>query len=304
MSHLEQTVESSYSSTIESNAATQRPFSFWAMGWERLKLNKPAIAALMFLAIILIFAIFLPSISQYTYYETHLEEKNLAPSFQHWFGTDELGRDIFVRIWWGARISLFVGITAALLDVLIGVFYGVTAGYLGGKTDEFMMRVADILYALPNLLIIILLMVILGSGIQTIILAMVITGWINMSRIIRSQILQIKEFEFVQAAKMMGGSPFWIIRKHLIPNVIGTMLTTLTFTIPTAIFTETFLSFLGLGIQAPIASWGTMANDGLYALKYYPWRLIIPASFICVTMLSFNLLGDALRDAFDPRLSK
>ncbi len=269
---------------------------------QKLRRNKSALVGIYILATLFVMAIIGPYLSNWKYFETHLSLKNMPPSLHYIFGTDELGRSIFVRIFWGARISLFIGITAAFIDVVIGVFYGAFAGYIGGKTEEFMMRVADILYSLPYLLIVILLLFVMGPGMITIIIAMTITGWINMARIIRSQILQIKQSEFVLASKCFGASNFWIITKHLIPNTLGTIITTMTLSIPTAIFTEAFLSFLGLGIQAPMASWGSMANDGISALHYYPWRLFIPAIFISITMLSFNLLGDGLRDAYDPRL--
>jgi len=276
--------------------------SYFSDAWMRLKKNKLAMGGLYFLAALLFVAIVAPWLSNYTYYETHLHLKNKAPGTSFWFGTDELGRDLFTRIWWGARISLFVGITAAAIDVVLGVCYGALAGMIGGKVEEVMMRVADILYSLPYLLIVILLMVVMGPGIITIIIAMTITGWINMARIVRAQILQLESSDFAMAAYAIGASRMRIVFRHLIPNTIGSIITTLTFTIPAAIFTEAFLSFLGLGVQAPIASWGTMANDGLPALRYYPWRLFFPASFICTTMLAFNLLGDGIRDAFDPRL--
>jgi oligopeptide transport system permease protein len=276
--------------------------SFWQDAWIRFKKNKLAFTGLIFLFILILMAILGPFISNHTYFETHLHLKNEKPSKEFWFGTDELGRDIFTRIWWGARISLFVGISAAFIDMVIGVFYGAFSGLSGGKTDEMMMRFADILHSLPYLLVVILLMVVMGPGIPTIILAMTITGWINMARIVRAQILQLKELDFVLAAKSLGAGFSRILIQHLIPNTLGSVITTMTLTIPAAIFTEAFLSFLGLGVQAPIASWGTMASDGLSALRYYPWRLFFPAAFISLTMLSFNLVGDGLRDALDPRL--
>ena len=278
------------------------PSSYWKDAWVRLKAHRPAIAGLCILLVLLLFATVAPLFTKYTYYETHLHLKNQPPSWQFWFGTDELGRDLFTRVWWGARISLFVGIAASLLDLVIGVFYGAVAGSIGGKIEELMMRVADILYSIPYLLLVILLMVIIGSGLATIIIALTITGWIGMARIVRGQILQIKELDFVKAARAMGASRKRILMQHLIPNAMGPIIVTVTLTIPTAIFAEAFLSFLGLGVQAPIASWGTMASDGLSALRYYPWRLFFPAAFISITMLSFNMLGDGLRDAFDPRL--
>jgi oligopeptide transport system permease protein len=276
--------------------------AFWREGWHRLKQNKPALSALIFLMILILSATVIPWFTTNTYYTTHLSLKNLPPSSEHWFGTDELGRDIFIRIWWGARISLFVGIAAACIDMVIGVVWGTVAAMRGGAIDEVMMRFADILYTLPNLLIVILLMVVMGPGLFTIIIALTLTGWITMARIVRSQVVSVKESDYVLAAKLLGASRTRIVRRYLIPNTIGSIITTMTLTIPTAIFSEAFLSFLGLGIQAPLASWGTMANDGLAALRYYPWRLFFPAAFISTTMLALNLLGDGLRDALDPRM--
>jgi len=283
---------------------TQIENSFLKDSWHRLKQNKFALTGLITLLVLVFFALVGPSFSPLKYYETNLALKNQPPSPIFWFGTDELGRSIFVRIWWGARISLFVGITAALIDMLIGIFYGGFAGLLGGKIDEIMMRTADMLYSLPHLLIVILLTVIMQQGITTIIIAITLTGWINMARITRAQILSLKEHDFVTAASAMGASKTRILIRHLLPNCFGPIITTVTLTIPHAIFTEAFLSFLGLGVQAPIASWGTMAADGLPALSFYPWRLFFPATFISITMLAFNLLGDGLRDALDPWLKK
>ena len=245
-----------------------------------------------------------PLLTPYTYYETHLSVKNSPPCAAFWFGSDELGRDLFTRIWWGARISLFVGITAAIIDLIVGVIYGSIAGLWGGKVDELLMRISDILYSIPYLLIVILLTVVMGAGLTTIIIALTLTGWIPMARIVRGQIFQLKELDYAYAAHALGASRLRILFHHLLPNAMGPIMTTMTLTIPTAIFAEAFLSFMGLGIQAPIASWGTMASDGLSALRYFPWRLFFPALFISLTMLCFNLLGDGIRDAFDPRLKK
>lgn len=278
--------------------------SYWSDAWMRLKKNRMAMVGLYMLIGLFLLAIVGPWISPYTYYDQQLYLKNTPPCAQFWFGSDELGRDIFTRICWGARISLFVGITAATLDLIIGVCYGSYAALKGGKTEELMMRAADVFHSIPYLLIVILLMVVMGSGVMTIILALTITKWIDMARIVRGQVLQLKELDFVKAAIAYGASQKRILMQHLIPNAMGAIIVTMTLTIPTAIFAEAFLSFLGLGVQAPIASWGTMASDGLSALSYYPWRLFFPAGFITLTILSFNLLGDGIRDAFDPRLRK
>ena len=230
--------------------------------------------------------------------------KNQAPSAEHWFGTDDLGRDVFTRTWEGARISIFIGLAAALIDLTIGVFWGGIAGYKGGRIDEYMMRVADVLAGIPYLLLVILLNGCTRSNVSTMILAMTITGWVNMARIVRGQVLSLKSQEYVLASRTLGAGTSRIMGKHLIPNAMGPILVTMTLTIPSAIFTESFLSFLGLGLTPPIASWGTMASDGLPALRYFPWRLFFPATFICLTIFAFNVIGDGLRDALDPRLRK
>ncbi|MBS3904147.1 MAG: ABC transporter permease [Simkania sp.] len=288
--------------TVEHEEHLQPGISFWQESLRRLRANKPAMVGLWMLVFLGILAIFGPLFSPYTYYEIHLPAINLPPSREYIFGADELGRDIFTRICWGARISLFIGIMAALLDLIIGVAIGSLAGSLGGKIDELIMRIADSIHSIPYLLIVIMLMVVMGNGIPTILLALTITGWIGMARIVRGQIMQLKELDFVQASVALGASRYRILLRHLIPNTMGPIIATMTLTIPSAIFTEAFLSFLGLGVQAPIASWGTMASDGLPAMRYFPWRLFFPASFISLTMLCFNLLGDGMRDAFDPRL--
>ena len=260
--------------------------------------------AIITLSLLFLLALFGPLFSPYSYSEIQLELKNSPPSLKFLFGTDELGRDLFTRVWWGARISLFIGITAATIDMLIGILWGSIAAYIGGRTEEFMMRICDILHAIPYLLVVILLTVIRGSGIVTILIAMTLTGWINMARICRSQILQLKQHDYITAARSIGASPTRILLRHLIPNAMGPIIAAMTLTIPTAIFTEAFLSFLGLGIQAPAASWGVLVNDGVNAMRYYPWRLFFPALMITLTMLSFNLLGNALRDSLDPRLRR
>jgi oligopeptide transport system permease protein len=275
--------------------------SFWKIGWRNLKRNRLALLALSFLSFLFVMAIFAPFFSPYTYYETALDLKNHPPSVKFWFGTDELGRDLFTRVWWGARISLFVALTASFIDLCIGVIYGSLATLWGGKIEEIMMRLADVLYALPYLLVVILLTAFIGSGLYTIIIALAITGWIGMARIVRGQMLSLRHAAYVTAAISYGAGNLRLLFRHLLPNCMGPILVTLTLTIPHAIFTEAFLSFLGLGVQAPIASWGTMASEGLAALRYYPWRLFFPSLLIILTMLSFNILGDCFRDAFDPR---
>ncbi|WVP26565.1 ABC transporter permease [Bacillus licheniformis] len=287
----------------EAEKISKKNLSFWTDVFLRFKENKLALFGLVVLILIALMAIFAPVFSSFQYEETDLTNANQPPSGEHWFGTDDLGRDVFVRTWVGARISLTIGL-AALIDVLIGVIWGAISGIRGGRTDEIMMRIADILWAIPSLLMTILLLVVMGKGLITMIVAMVITGWINMARIVRGQVLQLKNQEFVLASRTLGAKNSRIIRKHLLPNIMSPILVTMTLTVPTAIFYEAFLSYLGLGVPQPLASWGTMATDGVQGLEYYPWRLFFPATFICLTMFAFNVIGDGLRDALDPKLRK
>lgn len=267
--------------------------------WQNLKRNiYVRIGTFLFLPILFLL-LFGPTLSGYTYEGQQLAFKNHPPSFQFWFGTDDLGRDIFTRICYGARISLAVGLLAAFIDLIVGILWGGIAGLLGGRCDEAMMRCADTLYSLPYLLVVILLTVLLGNGLFSITIAITLTGWITMARIVRGQILSLKEVDFAMAARALGASPSRLLFRHLLPNAQGPILAVLTLTIPSAIFSEAFLSFIGLGIQAPLASWGTMANEGLPAMQFYPWRLFFPALFISLTMLSFNLLGEGVKASFE-----
>ncbi|MFC3884395.1 ABC transporter permease [Bacillus songklensis] len=288
----------------EAERISKPSLSFWKDVTMRFRENKLAMFGVVLLVLLVFMAIFGPMMTKFDYATNDLMSSNQAPSEKHWFGTDELGRDVFARTWVGARISLFIGLSAALIDLFIGVIWGSIAGYRGGRTDEAMMRFADILWGVPYLLLVILLMVVLDQGLGTMILAMTITGWINMARIVRGQVLQLKNQEYVLASQTLGADTKRILFKHLIPNAMGPILVTMTLTIPNAIFTEAFLSYLGLGVPAPLASWGTMASEGLPALQYYPWRLFFPATFICLTIFAFNVIGDGLRDALDPRLRK
>lgn len=279
--------------------------AYWPDVWRRFKLNKLAMAGLVVIVILLVLAIIGPYISKYTYFEQNFEKKNLAPNLDHWFGTDPAGRDIFTRAWYGARYSLFIGLMAALIDFVMGILYGGISGIKGGKVDNIMMRIGEVLYSVPYLLMAILLMVVIGQGLWSMIFAMTITGWIPMARLVRGQVLQLKELEYVQAARAMGADTTWILLKHIIPNTMGPILVNVTLTVPTAIFAEATLSFLGLGLSAPLASWGTMTNDALTSiLVNRSYQLFIPAFLISVTMFSFNVIGDGLRDALDPRLRK
>ncbi|AQQ54596.1 ABC transporter permease [Planococcus lenghuensis] len=271
--------------------------------------NKMAVLGLILLFLLIFFAIFGPLMVPYSPSDQSLTQSNLAPSSEHWFGTDDLGRDMWARTWYGARVSLTIGFAAAFIDLLLGTIVGGISGYMAGRgkkgdrVDNVLMRFVEILYGIPYLLVVILLMVMMEPGIVTIIIALSVTGWVGMARIVRGQILQLKSQEYVLAAEKLGTSHGKIISRHLIPNTLGIIIVNLTFTIPTAIFAEAFLSFIGLGVQAPHASWGTMANDALgVILSGQWWRLFFPGLMISLTMLAFNAFGDGLQDALDPKI--
>ena len=287
----------------------QRPsLSVWKDTLLSVLKNKLALVGFFLLAAIVFLALFGPSMVPYSPSGQDLTKTNLPPSSTHWFGTDNLGRDMWVRSWYGARVSLIIGIVAAIIDLILGLIVGGVSGYMAGRgkkgdrIDSVLMRIVEVLYGIPYLLIVILLMVIMEPGITAIIIALSITGWVGMARIIRGQVLQLKSQEYVQAAEKMGTSHSKIITKHLLPNTMGIIIVNLTFTIPTAIFAESFLSFLGLGVQAPFASWGTMANDALgVILSGQWWRLFFPGFLISLTMFAFNVFGDGIQDALDPK---
>lgn len=249
-------------------------------------------------------------INGFSYYEQDYSLINMHPDKVHWFGTDELGRDLFTRVWFGARYSLLIGVLATLIDFTIGVLYGGIAGMARRNIDATMMRIAEIIYSIPYLLVVILLSVVFSSGgtgtsMLVLILAMSLTSWVPMSILVRGQVLQLKESEYALAAESLGASKGWILRKHIIPNTLGPILVNVTLSIPRAIFAEATLSFLGLGLQAPKSSLGTLANDGLAGMAVgNAYQIIIPAIFISLIMFAFNVLGDGLRDALDPRLRK
>ncbi len=287
---------------------TVRPsISYWKDAWMRLKKDKFAIISLIVIVLVVLGAIFIPMLSKYDYAANNLDQTNLKVSAEHWFGTDNLGRDLFVRNFYGARYSLIIAALAAVINLVIGVLYGGIAGFFGGKVDNVMMRIVDIIYAIPLTIYVIIIMAILskpgasGSGLFTIVLALSISYWIDMARIVRGDILQLKQQEFVLAAKSLGASKTRILLRHLIPNCIGSIMVTLTLLIPQAVFTEAFLSFIGLGIAAPRASLGTLANEAMNVIYTYPTQLIYPAVTICVIILAFNLFGDGLSYALDPK---
>ena len=269
--------------------------------WARFRKNRLAIMGLFFLAAMVLLAIFVPMLSPYAYDEMDLAQINALPSASHWLGTDRFGRDIFVRIMYGARISLSIGVAAAVLNLVIGVAYGGICGYLGGKTDIILMRVVDIIYSVPTLLYVILIMLIFGSNVFSILLAIGISSWVGMARLVRGQILSLKEQEYAQAAFVIGASRGRIMFKHLIVNCMGPIVVNTTLMVPDAIFTEAFLAFVGIGISIPQASWGTMASEARSLLQTQPMQMLWPVLAICLTMLSLNFIGDGLSVALDPR---
>lgn len=270
----------------------------------RLKKNKAAMAGLAIILFISLLALFGPMLSPYSYSDQSLTDANQPPSGAHWFGTDNLGRDLATRVFYGARISLSIGIVASLINLGIGVLYGGISGYFGGKIDSVMMRIVDILYGIPLLLYVILLMVVLKPGLLNVFIALGLVYWLRMARIVRAQVLGLKELEYILAARILGASHQRLILGHLLPNSLGPIIVTLTLSIPEAIFTEAFLSFIGLGVSAPMASWGVLASEGVVTLRSYPFQLFAPAVAISLTMLGFNFLGDGLRDALDPRMRR
>lgn len=273
-------------------------------GWIRLKKNKAAVVSLAVLVLIFVLAIFGPYLNKMSFFDTDYTNTFSSPSFAHWFGTDQFGRDQWVRIWYGTRISLLIAVAAACLDLFVGVTYGSISALMGGKVDAVMQRIIEILVGIPHLIIVILLMMVMPAGVSTIIIAMAITGWVNMARLVRAQILKLKNQEFVLAAQILGTSKRAIILKHLVPNTIGVIVINAMFTIPSAIFTEAFLSFIGIGLQEPKASLGVLINNGYQVLQNFPFLLIFPAIVIVLIMVCFSILGDGLRDALDPRMRK
>lgn len=273
-------------------------------GWLRLKKNKAAVVCLFTLIAIGLLAILAPEFSRYSYKETNYDIIYQIPSMEHFFGTDQFGRDLWVRTWMGTRISLLIAFVAALLDLTLGVTYGAVSALAGGRVDAVMQRIIEVLVGIPHLIIVILLMMVMPAGIWTIVVALSITGWVNMARLVRGSILKLKNQEFVLAARVLGTSTTGIIWKHLIPNTIGVIVINAMFTIPSAIFTEAFLSFIGIGMQEPKASLGVLINNGYQVLRNFPHVLIFPAIVIVLIMVCFSILGDGLRDALDPRMRK
>ena len=269
--------------------------------WSRFRKNKLALISLGFLTLMVLLAVFVPIFSPYQYDEMDFAQVNALPNAAHWMGTDKFGRDILVRIMYGARISLSVGIAAAILNLVIGVTYGVICGYLGGRTDLILMRLVDIIYSVPTLLYVILAMLIFGSNIFSVLIAIGISSWVGMARLVRGQILSLKQQEYAQAAYVIGASRARIMFRHLLVNCLGPIIVDTTLMVPSAIFTEAFLAFVGIGISLPQASWGTMANEARSLLQTQPLQMLWPVLAICLTMLSLNFIGNGLSEALDSR---
>lgn len=294
---------------METNIKSQEPqlvegSSLWQDAWRRLKKNKLAIFGAIVLIFVVAASLFGPALSSYSYDQINLDRGSEPPSFEHWFGTDQLGRDILVRSLIGGRISLMVGIIATAVSFAIGVTYGAISGYFGGYIDELMMRIVDVIYSLPYLFLVIVLLAFFTKSIFMLFFVLGGVSWLTMARIVRGQVLSIKNQEFIEAARAVGVETPMIIFRHVIPNTLGPVIVYTTLTIPGAMLSEAFLSFLGLGVQPPLASWGTMVNEGVEAISVYPWQLIFPGLMMAITLFSLNFLGDGLRDALDPQMRK
>lgn len=309
--------------------------NYWQDAWLRVKKNKGAIVSLVILAILAIMAIAGPFMNNHGYDEQNLKHNNLPPRVPvleniswlpfdgdlqrkngdvynvyeqknvdeyYWLGTDSLGRDLFTRLWKGTQVSLYIAFLAAAIDMVIGVLYGAISGFVGGRTDNVMQRITEILVGIPNLVVVILMIIVLDPGIMSITIALTITGWVGMARVVRAQVLKLKNQEYILAARTLGLSNWKIISKHLIPNLSGVIIINTMFTIPNAIFFEAFLSFIGLGLQPPLASLGTLIDDGYKVLQLYPYQMLIPAIVISIIMICFNMIADGLRDALDPKM--
>lgn len=308
----------------KTEAITRPSLTFWQDARKRLFKNKGAMFGLTMIVIIVLMSIFAPVFSKYKYDQQNLSHAKVPPKMpilsslgvmdgndvykdknieeNYWFGTDYLGRDIWTRVWTGARVSLYIALIAALFDLVIGVTYGGISAYYGGKVDIIMQRIIEIITGIPSLVILTLFIMVLEPGILSMSLAMAVSGWTGMARVVRSHVLRLKNQEFVLASKTLGSSDFKLILKHLIPNIIGQIVVMIMFTLPSAIFYEAFLSFIGLGLQPPQASLGVLINDGFKSFQTHPYTMFIPALVICLLIFSLNLLADGLRDAVDPKM--
>jgi len=281
--------------------------SLWRDSWHRLKKNHLAVGGGIVVLLLILFCTLGLTVANalgYSHEQQNLQLGATPPGLQHWMGTDALGRDMLVRVLYGGRISLMVGLCATAVSLVIGVLYGAISGFVGGKTDALLMRIVDILYALPFTIFVILLMVFFGKKLVLIFLAIGAVEWLTMARIVRGQVMSLKRQEFIEAAQALGLRKRRIILRHIIPNVLGPVIVYATLTVPGVMLLEAFISFLGLGVQAPATSWGVLIDEGAKAMEEFPWLLIFPAAALSLTLFSLNFLGDGLRDALDVRTSK
>jgi oligopeptide transport system permease protein len=283
---------------------SQQRSSLWLDAWIKLRKNRMALFGFAVLATLCVVSILTPWIAPYNYEEQDLMLGATPPSAAHWLGTDIFGRDMLTRVMYGGRVSLMVGFVATAVALVIGILWGAIAGFIGGRVDAIMMRIVDIMYALPFMIFIVLLMVVFGRNILLLFVAIGAVEWLTMARIVRSQVMALRKQEFIEAAYSMGLSRWAIIRRHIIPNTLGPVIVYTTLTIPSVMLLEAFLSFLGLGIQPPESSWGLLINYGVETMEEYPWLLIFPGITLSLTLFALNFLGDGLRDALDPRASK
>ncbi len=277
--------------------------SLWNDAWRRLLRNKAAVTSAVILAVLALLALLAPALSPHAYDQIYWDYIQHAPTFEnaHWFGTDGNGRDLFVRTLYGARVSLMVGMLATAVSLIIGVSWGATAGFIGGRIDNLMMRFVDIMYSMPFMFFVILLVVVFGRSIFLIFIGIGAVEWLTMARIVRGQTLSIKQKEFIEAARAAGVTTRGIIGRHIIPNALGPVVVYVTLTIPQVILVESFLSFLGLGVQEPLTSWGVLISEGAARMESAPWMLMFPAAFLATTLFCLNFIGDGLRDALDPK---
>ncbi len=292
------------STTANSIESFEKGTSLWQDAWRRLRKNKLAVIGGITLMVVTLLCLLAPLVSPYGYEQQDLVLGAAAPSAQHWLGTEVFGRDLLTRLLYGGRISLMVGLIATGVALVIGVTWGAVAGYAGGRVDAFMMRFVDIVYALPFMIFVVLLMVVFGRNLLLLFLVIGAVEWLTMARIVRGQVQVLKQQEFIEAAISLGLPRWTIIRRHLIPNAIGPVIVYTTLTIPAVMLLEAFISFLGLGIQPPQSSWGSLISDGVETMEEYPWLLIFPGLTLSVTLFALNFLGDGLRDALDVRASK
>lgn len=281
-----------------------RSASPWKRSWHRLAHNKMAMGGLVFLIVMASLCFLAPIIAPYPFEAQDLDLGATAPSKEHWMGTDTLGRDLFSRLLYGGRISFAVGLLATAVSISIGVAYGMISGYVGGRTDRIMMRIVEIIYSLPFVIFVILLVTLFGRDIWLIFIAIGAVEWLTMARIIRGQVSALRHQQFVEAGRSLGRSGFGLMYKHILPNTVGTIVVYATLTVPAVMLLEAFISFLGLGVQAPMTSWGDLIKTGAESMEEHPWLLIYPSLFFSLTLFSLNFLGDGLREAFDPRSEK